>query len=172
MLIKCWASVADGGPTFNQHLADISSLFDIHFSTNTIDWPNVEPTLNQHWQMYSGWWEFSSASQEACHRPNFASMLGHRLRRRPNIGQTLGRGLVFAGWSETMTRTKCKEITVCFLPRRTTTTCTTPVIKSGWKSLRNARLYPSQNVINEWIIRHWCAHTVETVNARLYPITC
>ena len=26
-------------------------------------------------------------------------MLGHRLRRRPNIGQTMGRGVVFVGFS-------------------------------------------------------------------------
>ena len=31
------------------------------------------------------------------HRPNVRPMLGHHLRRWPNIGPTLGRYLVFAG---------------------------------------------------------------------------
>ena len=77
MFDQWWANVIDGGPTLVKHWVDVSRLLTTHI-------PNVWPMLGQRRRRW------------ATHMPNVWPMLGQRRRRWANIGQTLGKCVVFA----------------------------------------------------------------------------
>ena len=67
MLVQCWASVVDDGPTLNQHWVNVSTTCllasEVADTGLVLKWANVRdiiPALSQHWANLSGICDFTS----------------------------------------------------------------------------------------------------------------
>ena len=92
MLVQCWASVAEAGPTLNQHCVSVSCD---HPKLGE-RWPtivNAGPAFAQLWVRV--WW-FLAVSQQTQH---IHPMLDQCLATVYDVGPTLGGCVVFAGIS-------------------------------------------------------------------------
>ena len=78
MLVQCWASVVDGGPTLDQHWVDVLCLLGIY------------QTKSRAARIY--------LSSKRTHWNNVGLMLGQRCRRWANVKPTLFQCVLFAGY--------------------------------------------------------------------------